>query len=71
MDKAKGYVDLNDGTFYTQFAPFNSSEFTLPLNISHIYKKGGEWSKCGQSWRLNLNRMLKVASNDNDRTTLL
>ncbi len=69
-DKAKGYVDLNDGTFYTQFAPFNSSEFTLPLNISHIYKKGEEWSKCGQNWRLNLNRMLKVASNDNDRTTL-
>lgn len=69
-DKAKGYVDLNNGTFCAQFAPFNSSDFALPLNVSHIYKKGGEWSKCGQNWRLNLNRMLKVAPNDNKNTTL-
>ncbi len=69
-DKAKGYVDLNNGTFCAQFAPFNSGDFALPLNVSHIYKKGGEWSKCGQNWRLNLNRMLKVAPNDNKNTTL-
>ncbi|MDE7083299.1 MAG: hypothetical protein K2O89_06340 [Clostridia bacterium] len=56
--KARGYVDLNDGTVSTAVTTFSGEDFPVPLNLTHIYNTNGASGVYGQKWRLNLDKKL-------------
>lgn len=68
-DKAKAYLYLKDGELATTFTSFNSDDFVLPLNITHVHKPGFEESEFGFNWRLNISKKLKAVKINNKSET--
>ncbi|MDE6586410.1 MAG: hypothetical protein K2K80_07010, partial [Clostridia bacterium] len=68
-NKATGYLDLNKGNLVIEIGSVNTEEFVLPFTIALIHKSNNASGKLGEGWRLSLNKQLKLAENDTDKTT--
>ncbi len=69
IDRAKGHFYVTDGGIAVSFNSFDSSDFVLPLNISHVHKMGLGETNYGLNWRLNINKKLEVAEDDTANNT--
>lgn len=68
-DKADGRFYIKEGGIIPSFKSFDSSDFILPINISHFHKNGVGNIGYGTDWSINLNKKLKVADDDSEKTT--
>ena len=69
-DKVTGYVNLISGELVTAFKSFDSNDFVIPVDITHIHRAGSGTKGYGTDWRLNLNKTLNVSSDDTSETTI-
>jgi len=68
-DKTTGNLFIKKGGIVNSFTSFETSDFVLPVNISHFYKIANEDNGFGTNWNINLNKKLNVATSDNAQTT--
>ncbi len=66
---AAAYLDLNTGTAVTKFTAFKGDDLSVPLDVSFYHVKESNTSP-RNVWRMNLQRKLKVSSEDNDNNTV-
>ena len=61
----KNVIYLKDGKVKPCFTSVSANNFMLPLNITHIFSDATITSEFGNGWRLNLERKLVKAEEDN------
>ncbi len=68
-DKVKGLLYVKDGIMVTTFTSCQSEDSLLPIKINHIHRYGWGESSYGLNWRLNISKTLKLATDDDNKTT--
>ena len=68
VGKATARFDVKRGKAATVVEDCCLSQFP-PINVSHIYKQETTPRGCGENWRLNLHRQLKVSEADDKNST--
>ncbi len=68
VGKATARLDVKRGKAATVVEDCCLSQFP-PINVSHIYRQETTPRGCGENWRLNLHRQLKVSEADDKNST--
>ncbi len=69
-DCVDGNLNLNTDCMVTSFSSFNTDDFILPINISHVHRADNAAGYYGAKWSMALNKQLKLSQNDDKRTTI-
>ncbi len=68
VGKATARLDVKRGKAATVVEDCCLSQFP-PINVNHIYRQETTPRGCGENWRLNLHRQLKISENDDSNST--
>ena len=69
-DCVNGNLNLNTDCMVTTFSSFNTDDFILPINISHVHRADNAAGYYGAKWSMSLNKQLKLSQNDDEQTTI-
>jgi len=66
----KGYLNINSGDLTTVVNSTGALDLAVPMQVNHVHRLGAVKGNYGLNWRLNLDKKLKLAAEDNTTNTV-